>query len=124
VNEPRRPSGLRSQGPGHYFFVLEGLAFLAVSPIYRTMAKTESKQTIVARRPQGDRIHQLIRSRIRQYPYLAIATGAGLAWVLAGGLTARKTSRVLGAIGGLALFSPIWSRLIGLGASLVDPRTS
>jgi len=88
------------------------------------MANTENRSRIVAGGSQGERVHQLIRKRIGQYPYLSIATGAGIAWVLAGGLRARKTSRILGAVGGLALFSPIWSRLIGLGASLLEPKRS
>jgi hypothetical protein len=86
------------------------------------MVKNEITGTSVTRRSQSDRVHKLVRSRIAEYPYLAVATGAGIAWVLAGGLSARKTTRVLGALGGLALFSPVWSRLIELGATALNPR--
>jgi hypothetical protein len=91
------------------------------SPISSHMA-TNGNESSLARTSRADGIHRLVRERIRQYPYLAIATGAGVAWVLAGGLTARKTKRVLGTIGSLALFSPILSRLIGMGATMLDTR--
>jgi hypothetical protein len=83
---------------------------------------TNGNEISLARQSRADGVHNVIRQRIREYPYLAIATGAGVAWVLAGGLTARKTRRVLGTIGSLALFSPILSRLIGMGATILNPR--
>jgi hypothetical protein len=90
-------------------------------PISLYMA-TNGTESSLARKSRADEVHQVVRQRIRQYPYLAVATGAGVAWVLAGGLTARKTRRVLGTIGGLALFSPILSRLIGMGVTMLDTR--
>jgi hypothetical protein len=94
---------------------------VSAAPISLDMA-THGNQSSLARKARADEVHKLVRQRIRQYPYLAVATGAGVAWVLAGGLTARKTRRVLGTIGSLALFSPILSRLIGVGATVLDPR--
>jgi len=87
-----------------------------------TVVPTIRNENSLARKVHADNIHKLVRQRIGQYPYLAVATGAGIAWVLAGGLSARKTRRILGAVGGLALFSPILSRLIGMGATVLDPR--
>jgi len=93
------------------------------SPISLRMATNGTQGTSLARSSRADEVHKGVRERIRQYPYLAVATGAGVAWVLAGGLTARKTRRVLGTIGGLAMFSPILSRLIGMGATIFNPRS-
>jgi hypothetical protein len=90
-------------------------------PISSDMA-TNGNESSLARKSRADGVHKVVRQRIRQYPYLAVATGAGVAWVLSGGLTARKTRRVLGTIGSLALFSPILSRLIGMGATMLNPR--
>jgi hypothetical protein len=75
-------------------------------------------------RSPADMVHKQVRDRLRQYPYLAVAAGTGLGFILAGGLAAPKTRRVLGAIGSIALFSPIWSRLITTGLSMIQtPRT-
>ena len=88
------------------------------------MATNGTKTSSLARKSRADGFHSVVRQRIRQYPYLALATGAGVAWVLAGGLTAGKTQRVLGTIGSLAMFSPILSRLIGMGAGILNPRST
>jgi hypothetical protein len=83
---------------------------------------TNGNESSLVRKSRADGVHEVVRQRIRQYPYLAIATGAGVAWVVAGGLTARKTRRVLGTICGVALFSPILIRLIGMGVTMLDTR--
>lgn len=93
----------------------------SAGPISLNMA-TNRNESSSARRTRADELHRVVQQRIRQYPYLAIATGAGVAWVLGGGLTARKTRRLLGAVGGLVMFSPILSRLIGMGATVLNPR--
>ena len=98
-----------------------GLPNAGAGPISLGMT-TNGNDSSLARKSRADGIHRVVRQRIGQYPYLAIATGAGVAWVLAGGLTARRTRRVLGTIGSLALFSPILSRLIGMGATMLDTR--
>jgi hypothetical protein len=70
-----------------------------------------------------DALHEQVRDYLLKYPYLAVAAGTGLGFLLAGGLASRKTRRVLGAIGSLALFSPVWSRLITSGLSMAtQPR--
>jgi len=73
---------------------------------------------------QADAVHRVVRARISEYPYLAVAAGAGLGFLLAGGLTAHRTRRALTGIGSVVLFSPILSRLIGLGLTVLDPRHS
>jgi hypothetical protein len=88
------------------------------------MATNGKESASLARSSRADELHKVVRQRIRQYPYLAVATGAGVAYVLGGGLTASKTRRVLGTLGGLAMFSPILSRLIGMGATILNPRSS
>ena len=88
------------------------------------MATNGKESTSLTRSSRADDVHKVVRQRIRQYPYLAVATGAGVAWVLGGGLSARKTRRVLGTIGGLAMFSPVLSRLIDMGATILNPRSS
>ena len=89
--------------------------------IYSRMATTGNESTSLRRKARADEVHKIVRQRIREYPYLAVATGAGVAWVLAGGLAAHKTRRVLGTIGSLAMFSPILTRLIGMGAAVLNP---
>jgi hypothetical protein len=70
-----------------------------------------------------DGLHKQVRDYLLKYPYLAVAAGTGLGFVLAGGLASHKTRRFLGAITSLALFSPIWSRLITTGLSVANqPR--
>jgi hypothetical protein len=78
----------------------------------------ESKDMII---DAADDLHIRVRNQIHDYPYLAVAAGAGLGFLVAGGLRSAWTRRLLGAVGSVALLSPLWSRLIGAGFDLLEP---
>jgi hypothetical protein len=78
----------------------------------------ESKDMVI---DAADDLHISVRNHIHKYPYLAVAAGAGLGFLVGGGLRSSWTRRLLGAVGSVALFSPVWSRLIGAGFDLLRP---
>ena len=122
-NKPPRVSGNRRVGCLPSTRRACELPNAGAGPISLNMA-TNGNDSSLARKSRAAGAHKLIRQRIGQYPYLAVATGAGVAWVLAGGLTARKMRRVLETLGSLTLISPMLSRLFGMGVTVLNPRST